>query len=49
VTVNATLTGQIVSFRETLRGLARNQVVHRRFRRITLVALEGRGCHAGED
>jgi hypothetical protein len=39
----------MVGFWETLRGLARHQVVHRRFRRITLMALEGRGCHAGED
>ena len=39
--------GQMVGFRETLRGLARNQVVHRQFRRITL--MEGRSCQAGED
>jgi hypothetical protein len=39
----------MVGFRETLHGLARNQVVHRQFRRITLMALERRGCHAGED
>jgi hypothetical protein len=38
-----------VSFREKLRRLAGKQVVHRQFWRITLMALEGRGCHAGED
>jgi hypothetical protein len=38
----------MVSFREMLRRLARNRVVHRQFRRITLMAL-GRSCHAGED
>ena len=31
----------MAGFRETLRGLAGNQVVHRQFRRITLMALEG--------
>ena len=39
----------MAGFRETLRGLAGNQVVHRQFRRITLMALEGRSCHAGKD
>jgi hypothetical protein len=39
----------MVGFRDTLRGLARNQVVHRQFRRFTLMALQGRSGHAGED
>ena len=38
--------------RAALRGLAGDRVVHRQFRRVTLMALEGlegRSCHAGED
>ena len=42
----------MAGFRETLRGLAGDRVVHRQFGRVTLMSLEGlegRSCHAGED